>query len=100
MSFRDQALADLPTFVNVDEFGEIVSIDGDEFRVVFDGDGARVHSAEGVIDIDTVIYVRASDFYKQLVVGQQILVDDEPANVVGVDEQHGMLVIRLRWLDS
>jgi hypothetical protein len=100
VTFKEQATADLPTFLNVDEFADSVVIDGDTVACVLEGNGDTQGSDPGVTNVDTVIRARASDFYKVPVVGQRIVVDDRPADVVAVSEDQGMLELRIRWLDS
>ncbi len=104
MTFREQAAADLSTFLNVDEFGETVKNDGSPVVCVLEGaedsDGRR----DGVIDRDVLCHARASSFYKVPVVGQRLTFGEGAAareyDVVGVDEDQGMVHLRLRWFDS
>lgn len=100
MTFRAQATADLSTFTNVDEFGSSVEIDGVTVACVVEGNGDTPATQDGVIEQDTLIHVRASDLERVPKVGQRLTVDDEQAQVVGVNEEQGMLELRLRWLDS
>ena len=99
MTLREQVITDLPTFLNVDEFGEAVDIDGSEVICVLDGNGDTEASDEGVINQDTLLYCRAADIERP-VVGQRLVIDEEPADVIAVDDHQDMLVIRLRWFDS
>jgi hypothetical protein len=48
VSFKDQAIADLPTFLNVDEFGDTVDIDGVTMACVLDNDEAHARRRDGV----------------------------------------------------
>lgn len=100
MTFKDQVAADLPTFLNVEEFGDVVDIDGHQVACVQEGNGDTQDSREGVTNVDTVLFAMASAFYRVPVVGQRITVDDRPADVVAISEDQGMLTIRLRWWDS
>jgi hypothetical protein len=100
MTFKEQATADLSTFLNVDEFADRVDIDGDLVVCSIEGNGDTVGDGDGITNVDTVLYVKTADFYKRLVVGQRINVDSRPANVIGVVEDQGILTIRLQWMDS
>ncbi len=100
MTLREQVTADLSAFLNADEFGEVVDIDGSAVTCVFDPVVETPASQEGVLNQDRTISARASDFAEQPVVGQRLTIAGEQANVVAVDEQQGMLVIRLRWFNS
>jgi hypothetical protein len=100
MTFREQATADLPTFLNVDEFANGAVIDGVVVDCVLEGNGDTQGSNEGVIDVDTIIRARVSAFDQLPVVGQRIVVDGRPADVVAASEDQGMAEIRTRWMDS
>ncbi len=100
MTFRDQATADLPTFINVDEFGDIVSIDGVAVACVREDNGDTQGTGDGVINQDTIIRARTSSFYNTPVVGQRFKIDDRQGDVVGVLEAQGIVELRIRWLDS
>lgn len=100
MTFKEQATADLPTFLNVDEFADTADIDGVAVACVFDGEGDTVGSQDGIVNVDEVLYARAVDFETLPVVGQRLTIDDEQADVVAVSEDQGIVKIRLRWFDS
>lgn len=100
MTLKEQLTADLTTFLNVDEFGELVDIDGEPVTCVFDGNGDTEGNQDGITDVDTIAYAKASDFSTRPVVGQRLTIDEEQAQVIAVDEQGEILVIRLRWYDS
>jgi hypothetical protein len=101
VTFKAQAIADLSTFLNVDEFADSVVFDGiGRVACVFDGEGDTQASREGVINQDLVLHVRVSDFPSAPFVGQRVVIQDKPADVIAVDEQHGMYVVRTRWFDS
>lgn len=98
MTFKAAALADLPTFLNVSEFADTVDIDGVPLRCVLD-ETETTHSAEGVTLRESTLRVRVSDLAMP-VVDQRMEIGEALANVVNVDEEQGMWVIRLRWFDS
>jgi hypothetical protein len=99
MSLRDQVIADLPTFLDVGEFGDTVDIDGIAMACVLVNDDAPTDDV-GVEVLESTLYARASDFVQLPVVRQRLTVGTRQANVTRVDEEQGMLVVRLRWFDS
>lgn len=99
MALVDQIIADLPTFTNVGEFGIAIAIDGVTMNCVLVNDEAPTDS-EGVSELESTLYARAADFAIEPVVRQRLTVGDRQANVTRVDEEQGMLVIRLRWYES
>lgn len=100
MTFKEQATADLSTFLNVDEFADRVDIDGTAVVCSIEGNGDTTGDQDGVTNVDIVLYARTADFYKPLVVGQRIRIDGRPANVIGDVEDQGLRTIRLQWFDS
>jgi hypothetical protein len=101
MTFKEQATADIATFLNVDEFASIAEINGEQVACVLEGNDDTQASEPGVINVDTLLHARASDFHGHLpTVGSRITVDDRPGDVTGVVEEQGFVHIRLRWLDS
>jgi hypothetical protein len=100
MTFREQVAEDLSTFLNVDEFADSVDIDGVTVACVMDGNGDTEAPQDGVINQDTLLYLRASDLDPAPVVGQRITIDGKPSDVIAVDEDREMLIVRVRWFDS
>lgn len=101
MTFKDQALADLPTFLNVDEFADTVDVDGVTMAGVLLADEAMgPPQDDGVTQLEQTLHVASSGFDVTPVARQRIVVNDRQADVLRVDEQQGLLVIRLRWFDS
>lgn len=99
MSFRDQAIADLPTFVNVDDFGETLVVNGTAMACVLVNDEAPT-GMDGVTVLESTLYARSSDFVEAPVVRERMSIGARLANVIRVDEEQGMLVIRLQWYNS
>lgn len=99
MAFRDQAIADLPTFLNVGEFGDALDIDGVTMACVLVNDEAPT-SDDGVSVLESTLYVSAANFAVEPEVRQRMSVGGRQANVVRVDEEQGMLGIHLRWFES
>lgn len=106
MSFKDAAIADLPTFLSTSEFGDVIDLDGDQVACVLVNDEAPGPSGDdGISLLESTLYIRASDEYKQPVVRQRVTItpaggDARQANIIRVDEEQGMLVIRLQWFNS
>ena len=101
MTFREQAAADLPTFLNVEEFADTVEIDGvGSVACVVEGNGDTEATEDGVINQDTLLHVRASDFERIPKVGQRLVLDERKGDVIGVSEDQGLLELRVRWWDS
>lgn len=99
MSLRDQVIADLPTFTNVGEFGSTLSIDGVPMTCVLVNDEAPTDD-EGVSVLESTLYAPAAGFTAEPQVRQRMDIGGRQANVVRVDDDQGMLAIRLRWFES
>ncbi len=101
VTFKDQAALDLPTFLNDEEFADRLSIDGgEEVACVLEGAGDTEGGELGVIGRDVLMHVRTADFYAQPVVGLRLAVNEQQYDVIGINEEQGILELRLRWLDS
>src|SRR3954464_756496 len=100
MSFRDQVIEDLPTFTDVGEFGDSIDIDGVTMACVLVNDEASRDDLDGVSVVESILYARASDFAVAPEERQRMGVGGRKADVARVDEEQGMLVIRLRWFNS
>lgn len=104
MDFRAQATADLATFTNVGEFGETVLIDGDPVVCVLVEDEDKHDQLDGIAVIESTMYVEQSDFFKPPAVRERLALRvadiDRQADVIRVDNEQGMYVIRLRWWNS
>ncbi len=100
MDLRDQVTSDLPTFLNVAEFADTVTIDGEEVACVLVKD-ETTQSAEGVTALESTLYVRQSDLFTPPEVRERVQInDDRQANVLRVDNEQGMWVVRLQWFNS
>lgn len=102
LTFKDQAAADLPTFLNVAEFADTIDIDGvgTVAGVLMNDEAPGAADDDGVSQLEQTLYARASDFLDKPVVRQRLVLDGRQANVTRVDEEQGVYVIRLRWFDS
>lgn len=99
MSFKEQAIADLPSFLDVGEFGDTVEIDGVTMACVLDDDEAP-NSGDGLSVLEATLYVRAEDFVDPPVERQRLTVGGREWNITRVDEEQGMLLLRLQWFNS
>jgi hypothetical protein len=102
--FSDQLAADLPVFLNPEEFGKVRSIDLDGAPVgsvacVLD-DERVPDDAAGVYRSESTLWLKASDLPSLPVITQRIAVDGKLGTVVHVDEADGMLSLRLQWFES
>jgi hypothetical protein len=101
VTFKAQAIADLPTFINTSEFGDVVDIDGDQVACVLDDDEVPGPAGQDGVSLqEATLYIRTSDQYTQPVVRQRLTVNDKQWTVTAVNEEQGMLVVRLQWFDS
>lgn len=104
MTLRDQAITDLATMHNVDEFATPISFNGAAaVPCILDEELART-AADGVREWDVTLYVRASDLAEPVIDQHFALVGDDigerSAIVVHTSTVHGERELRLRWLDS
>lgn len=102
MSLKDQVIADLPTFLDVGEFGDAISIDGGApvACVLVNDEAPGAEFGDGISLLESTLYARESDFAAPPVVRQRVTVNGQQANILRVDVEQGMLVIRLRWFNS
>ncbi len=105
MTFKEQAALDIPTFVNTDEFAVSIIIDGERIACVLEGQEDTEASATGVINRDILMHAPTASFAALPTVGTRIIVDDgatpvKQADIVGVNEEQGIVELRLRWWDS
>ena len=100
MGFADQVAADLATFVNPTEFGEVRDVDGMPVACVLDDDLRLPGDSEGVYLSESLLHLRKDDLAEVPAITQRMSVAGRLGNVVKVDEAMGMLSIRLRWFES
>lgn len=107
MSLHDQIITDdLEVFIDLDDFAEWHDINGTNCRAVLQEittSGKLTESANPDYDLyGTVVelHCRTQDLDEIPVSGQGLfLVDDKPFSVVAVDENMGILTIRLQAND-
>ncbi len=101
--FRDYLEGDLKTFLNLDEFGEVHTLDGQELAMIVEDDmyngrpkqpADLYNNANGVYTVSTTIFVRSVD-YERPEVGQIVELDRTEYNAEAVSEIDGMLKIQL-----
>jgi hypothetical protein len=105
MTFRAQAIADLPVFLNTTEFADTLLLEGDSVACVLVEDETERDPIDGVTALEGTLYARVSDLFDPPIVQQRLSIrdalgNDRQANVLRVDNEQGMWVIRLRWFNS
>jgi hypothetical protein len=101
MSFKEQIAADMAAFLNVDEFGQIHNIDGNEILLVSDSDltksrtNSQSNNFDGIYTGEIAIFVRAADLSSRPVFGQLMRLDGKPYIVSECNENFGILEIKL-----
>lgn len=103
MSFKEQIEKDLKSvFLNVDEFGELHTIEGKQILVVIDNDvfellakigDNRIH---GMSEADMVIMGKVTDFPKDMEPGRLLNVDGREHIVITATRDMGLIEIALR----
>jgi hypothetical protein len=99
VTFKEQLTADLPVFVNPDEFADTIDIDGEAVSCVLD-DQESPAAFDGVATQESTLYALTSSFYKMPVVRQRVKVNDRQADITKVVDDQGILIISLRWWNS
>ncbi len=105
MTLKEQLTADLPVFLNTDEFADsiTVTLSGDFVGAAVNcllDETEAVHDEDGVTQRDAVLYVRSADLAFEPLVDQRIVVGERQANVVKVDVTEGLATLSLQWFDS
>lgn len=78
MNFKEQLKADIKGFLNTDEFGERMLINGKQMSVIFDTDqtsGSGTSETPGVYSAHKVMFVSAEEFGSKPKPGSEILVN-------------------------
>ncbi len=101
MTLAAQIAADVPVFLNTDEFARRIVLDnGEAVDCVVEGNGDTEGSPDILITQDVLLHAATSAFHDLPVVGQRLTLDDKQAQVIGVNEEQGVVELRLRWIDS
>ena len=100
MTLKDQIAADLPTFLDAGEFGEVRDVSGSPILCVLDDDQRNPDPETGIFLSESVLHLRGADLAAVPVITQRMTVNGRLGTVVHVDDAMGMLSIRLRWFES
>lgn len=100
MTFQEQTAADIATFINPMEFAVVRVVDGAPVACVLDDHDRSEGGGEGVYVSASLLYVRASDLPAVPVLTQRMVVDGKAGRVTHVDDQMGVLAVRLEWFES
>lgn len=102
MTLADAIAADLPTFVNVTEFGRSRVVDGTAVNCDLQDVEKRIGAAgqDGVYLLESVLRLRTAALVAVPVVSQRMIIDGRPANVVNVNDELGLVTIKLEWCES
>lgn len=98
MNFKEQLKADINGFLNTEEFGEKMLVNGKQMSVIFDTDttsGSGTNETPGVYSAHKVMFVSAEEFGSKPKPGSEILVNGKMRyTVVGeVKSEDGLYTI-------
>ncbi len=98
MSFKEQLKADIKGFLNTEEFGERMLINGKQMSVIFDTDktsGGGTSETPGIYSSHKVMFVSAEEFGGKPKPGSEIIVNGKTRyTVVGeVISEDGLYTI-------
>lgn len=105
MNFREQAIADLATLLNVEEFAETRRLNGVAVACILDDParplpGNRGQAAwEGINEHQFELRLRSDDIERPAN-DQRISIDERSAIVIFTDVTDGLLTLRCRWWES
>lgn len=98
-SFKEMAVNDIDNaFFNLDEFAEVLLVDGVEVVVVNDDYALAEYNSslsEGLIECDLLYFAPMSVFPERLFVGKRILVRNQPYLIEKLNEVQGVYTILL-----
>lgn len=105
MNFKDQVVADLSVFMNLNEFGEIHNVDGRQLLIVISKDATAGRQRKGSTDYYRMtdgihvgtfkVYAFESDFPVVPKADSQMEIDGQYYRVVDCNKQMGVLEIEL-----
>lgn len=78
MSFKEQLNADIKGFLNTDEFGEKMTVNGKRMSVIFDTDrtsGGGSNDTPGIYSSHKVMFVSAEEFGGKPKPGSEIIIN-------------------------
>lgn len=108
-TFKDFVAADIGTFLNPEEFGEMHDVNGTGMLVVIDNDllkdrprqpAEAYYATSGVYVAEKVIFIRESDLGYTPVIGQRLTLDGHLYLVADCNSQMGVLEITLAANES
>lgn len=105
--FKDFVKSDIDTFINIDEFADIHSVNGKDIKCIFDEDITEDRSSgvdyriQGGLFLRTkAIYVRIEDLEKPVITDRLTIDGDENFfTVLDVTEESGVYRILLERID-
>ncbi|WP_106494890.1 hypothetical protein [Lentibacillus sp. Marseille-P4043] len=96
---KDYFDSDLSSFMNVDEFADVIDIDGDSVKVVFDSEALKEiqlsNGGEGLATSELLFHVAKSELDFEPFPGQDLMIDGDLLYVNDVKEDEGMYTITL-----
>lgn len=100
MGFKDQIAKDIGTMINVNEFGDLHNINGNEIISIVDEslgkerfDKTSPQYIDGVFLSRVVVFVKSSDIAQKPIVGELFRLDGKRYVVVSTDEVAGIIEI-------
>lgn len=82
MSFKDEILNDIEkVFLNLEDFGEVHTIDNKEIVCMTDNDALKIRSGSNELSVSEstlLIFLKESDLPTRKVAGDNILIDGRP----------------------
>jgi len=101
MTLKESMAADISTFLNLDEFAELHTLNNKEVACIIDKDSSKTKSLQDGVWIDSaVVYVKFSDYGKRPAIGSLLVVDTKRHIVVGLNENNGILEITIEANES
>ncbi|WP_372713338.1 hypothetical protein [Ilyobacter sp.] len=102
MSFKEMIAEELDIFLDLDEFGEEINIDGTTFTAIKSTGTEDITGAydeelkEGVYKKVTTLYIKTSDIQDIYEQGKKVELDGLPYTVYSSDDQDGITEIKLQ----
>ncbi|WP_121614787.1 hypothetical protein [Virgibacillus halodenitrificans] len=96
---KDYLKSDITTFTNENEFAEIIDIDGDLVKVVYDSEALKEmqlsNGGEGLATSELLFHVAKSELKFEPFPGQNLVIDGSLLYVNDVKEDEGMYTLTL-----
>lgn len=98
--FKDMVKADrIEVFLNIDEFGEIHTVEGNLIQIVIDNDELKERQSGqdiAIAESSTLFYARTEDLPRRRPVGESMNIDGRECLIDDWQEDMGMSTIVLR----